>query len=329
MWKIGDITIPNRVTLAPMAGVSNWAFRLTVKEFGAGLITAEMVSDKGILNRNQKTMSMLYIDEQEMPMSLQIFGGDKDSLVQAAQYVDQNTNASIIDINMGCPAPKITKIDAGSRWLLDPDKIYHMVKAVVENVDKPVTVKMRTGWDENHIYAVENAKAIEAAGGSAIGLHGRTRKQMYEGYANWDIIKEVKQAVNIPIIGNGDIDSPEIAKKRLDETGVDAVMIGRAALGNPWIIYQVVKYLETGVLIPAPSPREKINVCLLHMDRLITIKGEKVAIMEMRKHTAWYLKDIKGSGKVRKQINQAETRDELMNILFEFVREVEADMKAS
>lgn len=329
MWKIGDITIPNRVTLAPMAGVSNWAFRLTVKEFGAGLITAEMVSDKGILNRNQKTMSMLYIDEQEMPMSLQIFGGDKDSLVQAAQYVDQNTNASIIDINMGCPAPKITKIDAGSRWLLDPDKIYHMVKAVVENVEKPVTVKMRTGWDEDHIYAVENAKAIEAAGGSAIGLHGRTRKQMYEGYANWDIIKEVKQAVTIPIIGNGDIDSPEIAKKRLDETGVDAIMIGRAALGNPWIIYQVVKYLEKGVLINDPSPREKIDVCLLHMDRLITLKGEKVAIMEMRKHAAWYLKDIKGNGKARKQINQAETRDELVNILFEFVREVEADMMAS
>ncbi len=329
MWNIGDITIPNRVTLAPMAGVSNWAFRLTVKEFGAGLITAEMVSDKGILNRNKKTMSMLYIDEQEMPMSLQIFGGDKDSLVQAAQYVDQNTNASIIDINMGCPAPKITKIDAGSRWLLDPDKIYHMVKAVVENVEKPVTVKMRTGWDEDHIYAVENAKAIEAAGGSAIGLHGRTRKQMYEGYANWDIIKEVKQAVTIPIIGNGDIDSPEIAKKRLDETGVDAVMVGRAALGNPWIIYQIVKYLETGVLIHDPSPREKIEVCRLHMDRLITLKGEKVAIMEMRKHAAWYLKDIKGNGKARKQINQAETREELVNILFEFVREVEADMKAS
>ncbi|MBC5638434.1 tRNA dihydrouridine synthase DusB [Ornithinibacillus sp. BX22] len=329
MWNIGNITIPNRVTLAPMAGVSNWAFRLTVKEFGAGLITAEMVSDKGILNRNQKTMKMLYIDEQEMPMSLQIFGGDKDSLVQAAQYVDQNTNASIIDINMGCPAPKITKIDAGSRWLLDPDKIYNMVKAVVENVDKPVTVKMRTGWDEDHIYAIDNAKAIEAAGGSAIGLHGRTRKQMYEGYANWDIIKEVKAAVNIPVIGNGDIDSPEIAKKRLEETGVDAVMVGRAALGNPWIIYQIVQYLETGVLIDNPTPQEKVDICLLHMDRLIKLKGEKVAIMEMRKHAAWYLKDIEGNGKARKQINKAETRDELVNILLEFVREVEAEMKVS
>jgi nifR3 family TIM-barrel protein len=329
VWKIGDITIPNRVTLAPMAGVSNWAFRLTVKEFGAGLITAEMVSDKGILNRNKRTMEMLYIDEQEMPMSLQIFGGDKDSLVQAAQYVDQNTNASIIDINMGCPAPKITKVDAGSRWLLDPDKIYQMVKAVVENTEKPVTVKMRTGWDEDHIYAVENAKAIEAAGGSAIGLHGRTRKQMYEGYANWDIIKEVKSAVHIPVIGNGDIDSPEIAKKRLVETGVDAVMIGRAALGNPWIIYQIVKYLESGILIDDPSPREKVDVCLLHMDRLIKIKGEKVAIMEMRKHAAWYLKGIDGNGKARKLINSAEKRDDLVNILSEFAREAEAIIQVS
>jgi nifR3 family TIM-barrel protein len=329
VWKIGDITIPNRVTLAPMAGVSNWAFRLTVKEFGAGLITAEMVSDKGILNRNKRTMEMLYIDEQEMPMSLQIFGGDKDSLVQAAQYVDQNTNASIIDINMGCPAPKITKVDAGSRWLLDPDKIYQMVKAVVENTEKPVTVKMRTGWDEDHIYAVENAKAIEAAGGSAIGLHGRTRKQMYEGYANWDIIKEVKSAVHIPVIGNGDIDSPEMAKKRLVETGVDAVMIGRAALGNPWIIYQIVKYLETGVLIDDPSPKEKVDVCLLHMDRLIKLKGEKVAIMEMRKHAAWYLKGLDGNGKARKLINSAETRDALVNILSEFAREAEAVIQVS
>ncbi len=312
-----------------MAGVSNWAFRLTVKEFGAGLITAEMVSDKGILNRNKRTMEMLYIDEQEMPMSLQIFGGDKDSLVQAAQYVDQNTNASIIDINMGCPAPKITKVDAGSRWLLDPDKIYQMVKAVVENTEKPVTVKMRTGWDEDHIYAVENAKAIEAAGGSAIGLHGRTRKQMYEGYANWDIIKEVKSAVHIPVIGNGDIDSPEIAKKRLVETGVDAVMIGRAALGNPWIIYQIVKYLESGILIDDPSPREKVDVCLLHMDRLIKIKGEKVAIMEMRKHAAWYLKGIDGNGKARKLINSAEKRDDLVNILSEFAREAEAIIQVS
>lgn len=325
MFKIGDVTIPNQVVLAPMAGISNYAFRLTVKEFGAGLVTAEMVNGKGIVDKNKKTLEMLYIDEQEMPMSLQIYGGDRDSLVEAAQYVEKNTNASIIDINLGCPAPKITKVEAGAYWLLDPDKIYKMVSEVVKNVDKPVTVKMRTGWDEKHIYAVENAKAIEEAGASAVAVHGRTRKQMYEGQADWDIIKHVKEAVSIPVIGNGDIDSPQIAKQRLDETGVDAIMVGRAALGNPWIIFQIVNYLETGKLSPNPSPNEKIDVCLLHMERLIKIKGEKVAIKQMRKHAAWYLKDLPGNGQVRKLINQAEMKDELVEILLTYVDELNSE----
>lgn len=329
MFKIGEVTIPNQVVLAPMAGVSNYAFRLTVKEFGAGMVSAEMVNGKGIVNKNKRTLKMLYIDEQEMPMSLQIFGGDRDSLVKAAQYVDRNTNASIIDINMGCPAPKVTKVGAGAYWLLDPDKIYRMVSEVVKNVDKPVTVKMRTGWDEKHIYAVENAKAIEEAGASAIAVHGRTRKQMYEGRANWDIIKQVKESVSIPVIGNGDIDSPQVAKQRLDETGVDAIMVGRAALGNPWIIYQIVKYLETGELIPDPSPSEKIEVCLLHMERLVKLKGEKVAILEMRKHAAWYLKGLSGNGRVRGLINKAETKDQLTKILLNYVQELESESHVS
>lgn len=329
MFKIGDITVPNPVVLAPMAGVSNYAFRLTVKEFGAGLVTAEMVSDKGIVNKNERTMNMLFIDEEEMPMSLQIFGGEKDTLVEAAQFVDQNSNASIIDINMGCPVPKITKCDAGARWLLEPEKIHEMVSAVVEAVNKPVTVKMRTGWDEEHIYAIENAKAIEAAGAKALALHGRTRKQMYEGYADWDIIKQVKQSVNIPVIGNGDVDSPQTAKKRLDETGVDAVMIGRAALGNPWMVYQTVQYLKTGELVTDPTPKDKIDVCMLHMDRLIKIKGEKVAIMEMRKHAAWYLKGLKGNGRVRARINHIESREGLLDILYTYAQELEAAIKAS
>lgn len=189
MFQIGDVNIKNRVVLAPMAGVCNSAFRLTVKEFGAGLVCAEMVSDKGIILKNERTMNMLYIDEREKPLSLQIFGGEKETLVEAAKFVDQNTNADIIDINMGCPVPKITKCDAGAKWLLDPNKIYEMVSAVVSEVEKPVTVKMRMGWDEDHIYAVKNAQAVERAGGKAVSLHGRTRVQMYEGTANWDIIR--------------------------------------------------------------------------------------------------------------------------------------------
>lgn len=329
MFKIGNVAIPNKVVLAPMAGVSNYAFRLTVKEFGAGLVCAEMISDKGIVNRNEKTMNMLYIDEEEMPMSLQIFGGEKETLIEAAQFVDEHTNASIIDINMGCPVPKITKCDAGARWLLDADKIYEMVSSDVENVNKPVTVKMRSGWDEDHIYAVNNAKAIEAAGADALAIHGRTRKQLYEGFADWDIIKQVKNAVNIPVIGNGDITSPEIAKQRLEESGVDAIMIGRAALGNPWMIYQTVKYLETGESLSDPTPKEKVDVCLLHMERLVKLKGEKVAIMEMRKHAAWYLKGLKGNGRVRNRINQIETKEAMESILYEFVHELELATYAS
>ncbi|AVP35817.1 tRNA dihydrouridine synthase DusB [Staphylococcus felis] len=322
MWKIGDVEIENRVVLAPMAGVCNSAFRLTVKEFGAGLVCAEMVSDKAILFNNPKTMKMLYIDENERPLSLQIFGGEKETLVEAAEYVDQNTTADIIDINMGCPVSKIIRCEAGARWLLDPNKIYEMVSAVTERVSKPVTCKMRIGWDEDHIYAVENAKAAERAGAAAISLHGRTRVQMYEGKADWDIIRQVKEAVNIPVIGNGDVTSPELAEKMLEETGVDAVMIGREALGNPWMIYRTVHYLETGELIEEPGVDEKIDIALLHLRRLVELKGEKVGVMEMRKHASWYLKGVRGNGKARKALNQSETEAEMIQILTQFRDEI-------
>jgi nifR3 family TIM-barrel protein len=323
MLKIGDIEMKNPVVLAPMAGVCNAAFRLTVKEFGAGLVCAEMVSDKGIVYKNEKTLNMLYIDEREKPLSLQIFGGEKESLVEAAKFVDKNTNADIIDINMGCPVPKITKVDAGAKWLLDPDKIYEMVSAVVDAVDKPVTVKMRMGWDENHVYAVQNAQAVERAGGKAVALHGRTRVQMYEGTSNWDIIREVKQSVNIPIIGNGDVHTPQDAKRMLEETRCDGVMIGRAALGDPWMIYRTVKYLETGELMNEPLAREKIDVCMLHLDRLIDLKNENIAVREMRKHAAWYLKGIPGNGSVRNAVNECNTREELAELLYGLVENVE------
>ncbi|KYG33330.1 tRNA dihydrouridine synthase DusB [Alkalihalobacillus trypoxylicola] len=323
MLKIGPIQMKNQVVLAPMAGVCNPAFRLIAKEFGTGLVCAEMVSDKAILHGNERSLSMLHVDDREKPLSLQIFGGKKETLVEAAKFVDQNTNADIIDINMGCPVSKIIKCEAGARWLLNPDKIYEMVAATVDAVKKPVTVKMRIGWDDDHIFAVDNARAVERAGGSAVAVHGRTRVQMYEGVADWSVIKEVKEAVNIPVIGNGDVGTPQDAKRMLDEIGVDGVMIGRAALGNPWMLYRTIKYLENGVLHPEPEAREKIDVCMLHLDRLIDLKGERVAVREMRKHAAWYLKGLNGGGKVRQQINQFESRDEVEKILYQFVNEVE------
>ncbi len=325
MLRIGNVEMKNPVVLAPMAGVCNSAFRLTVKEFGVGLVCAEMVSDKGIVYGNERTLNMLYIDEREKPLSLQIFGGEKESLVQAAQYVDKNTNADIIDINMGCPVNKIIKCEAGARWLLNPDKIYEMVSAVVDKVKKPVTVKMRIGWDDNHIFVAENAQAVERAGGSAIAVHGRTRVQMYEGKANWDYIKLAKESVKIPVIGNGDVQTPQDAKRMLDETGCDGVMIGRAALGNPWMMYQTVKYLESGILLPEPSVREKMDVCILHLDRLINLKDEYIAVREMRKHAAWYLKGVPGSGKIRKEINNVETREQLVGLLYGLVEDNEMD----
>jgi len=327
--KIGNVELKNNVVLAPMAGVCNPAFRLIAKEFGTGLVCAEMVSDKAVVHKNKKTMEMLFVDDREKPLSLQIFGGEKESLVAAAQYVDKHTNADIIDINMGCPVPKVVSCDAGAKWLLDPNKIEEMVSAVVKAVDKPVTVKMRIGWDDEHVYAVQNAQAVERAGGQAVAVHGRTRVQMYEGKANWDIIGEVKKNVKIPVIGNGDVVTPEDAKRILDLTGCDGVMIGRGALGNPWMLYRTIHYLETGELLPEPNAKEKIDICLLHADRLVALKGEKIAIQEMRKHAAWYLKGLKNSAWVRQKINEQETREGLGKLLFQYVEQLqEAEEKA-
>ncbi|MGO4371274.1 tRNA dihydrouridine synthase DusB, partial [Paenibacillus sp. MCAF20] len=265
------------------------------------------------------------VDEREKPLSLQIFGGDRESLVEAAKVVDTQTNADIIDINMGCPVPKVTKCDAGARWLLDPNKIYEMVSAVVDAVKKPVTVKMRIGWDDEHIYAIENARAVERAGGKAVSVHGRTREQLYTGKANWDIIRDVKQSVSIPVIGNGDVFSPEDARRMLDHTGVDGVMIGRGALGNPWMLYRTIQYLATGELLGDPAPREKMEVAILHLDRLIALKNEAVAVREMRKHLAWYLKGLPGGARVKDVIMEETDRDRMVAILENYIRSLEEE----
>lgn len=323
MWKIGDIEIPNRVVVAPMAGISNAAFRVTVKEFGAGLVVCEMISDKGIQHRNKKTLEMLYIDEREYPLSVQIFGGNKENLVEAAKFVEENTKAAIIDINMGCPVNKVIKAEAGAKWLLDPNKVYEMVEAVSSAVSMPVTVKMRTGWDDEHLFAVENALAAEKAGASAIAMHGRTRVQMYEGKANWEVLKEVKRHLTIPFMGNGDVKTPEDAKRMIEYVGADGVMIGRAALGNPWMIQRTKEYLETGVLIPEPSPFEKIETAKLHLTRLVDLKGESIATREFRQHAAYYLKGIPRAAKVKAAINQAETQQDMIDLLDAFVEKAE------
>ena len=323
-WKIGNVEIPNRVVVAPMAGISNSAFRVTVKEAGAGLVVCEMISDQGIHFRHKKTLEMLYIDETEHPLSIQIFGGTKDSLVEAAKFVAENTTADIIDINMGCPVNKIIKAEAGAKWLLDPNKVYEMVEAVSSAIEKPVTVKMRIGWDDEHIFAVENALAAQAAGAAAVAMHGRTRVQMYEGKANWEVLREVSQQLTIPFIGNGDVKTPEDAKRMLDEVGCDAVMIGRAALGNPWMIRRTQHYLATGELIAEPTPREKIETAILHLDRLIALKGEYIAVREFRQHAAYYFKGISRAAKVKAAINQAESREVVVPLLEAFLEKIES-----
>ncbi|WP_338212219.1 tRNA dihydrouridine synthase DusB [Lactobacillus juensis] len=322
-WKIRDITIPNRVVVAPMAGVSNSAFRMICKEFGAGLVVCEMISDHGIIYRNKKTMSMMKVDPREHPMSIQIFGGTEDTLLEAAQYIDQHTAADIIDINMGCPVPKVTKTDAGSKWLLDSNKIYQMVHKVVQNVQKPVSVKMRIGWDRKHIFAVENALAAQEAGASMIAMHGRTRKQMYMGEADWETLHDVAQVLDIPFVANGDVTTPELAKKALDEIGSTAVMVGRAALGNPWIIKNMVHYLETGEKLEPQTVRERVATAKHQLRGLVELKGEKIAVPEFRQQAAYYLKGVPRSARTRAKINEVWTAQEVYDLLDNFVGDYE------
>ena len=321
MWKIGNVEIENKVVLGPMAGISNSAFRRIAKEMGCGLIVAEMVSDKAICYGSKKTIDMLYMTDYERPLSQQIFGNDKESFIQAALYIEKNMHPDIIDINMGCPVPKVAvSSQAGSALLKNPDKVYEIVKAVVEAVSIPVTVKIRSGWDSNSINAVEIAQICEKAGASAITVHGRTRAQGYSGKADWNIIKEVKKNVNIPVIGNGDIKSPIDAKRMLDETNCDAIMIARASLGNPWIIKNTVHYLETGELLEDPTKEDKINMIKKHLNYLLEIKPEKVALLEMRTEASYYLKGIPGAAPYKLKLFQTKTKEEFLKVIDEFAK---------
>lgn len=323
MWKIADIKIDNQIVVAPMAGVTNSAFRTITKEFGAGLVVCEMISDKALINGNEKTLKMLHIEEEEYPLSIQIMGGEAKSMVKAAQFIERETDAAIIDINMGCPVPKITKNDSGSKLLLDPDNIYELVSRVVDAVDIPVTVKMRTGWDEDHFWPIKNALAAERAGAKMLAMHGRTRLQMYEGQADWNILREVNDAINIPFVANGDIKTPADIDKALEVTGADALMIGRAALGNPWVIKQLTHYLETGQVLSDPTPTEIIQTAKDHLNRLVDLKGEHTAVKEFRKHASYYLKGLPGSAKAKVRVNQQTEANKMSEVLEEAAQQAE------
>ena len=328
MFKIGNIELKNNIVIAPMAGISNSAFRRIVKEMGAGLIYAEMVSDKAIIYDNEKTKQMLYLTAEERPIAQQIFGSDIESFTESAKIVYEQMKPDIIDINMGCPVPKIAiKSQAGAALLKNPDKIKKIVKSVVQAVPCPVTVKIRSGWDEKNINAKLVAKICEEAGASAITIHGRTRKQGYSGNVDLDIIKEVKESVNIPVIANGDIKDIASAKKMLEYTKCDAIMIGRATLGNPWLIKKLVTYFEENIILPDPTYEEKINMALKHLSYLTDLKNEKVAILEIRSHMAWYLKGLKDSGPIKNAINQAKTIEEIKKILNNYLNYLKNSIK--
>ena len=313
--KIGNVELRNNILLAPMAGITDLPFRLICEKYGAGLACTEMVSSKGIFYNDSKTKQLLNLKGEQRPVAAQIFGSSIEAMKYAAEFV--SNIADIVDINFGCPAPKIVKNGDGSKILLDLDLLEEIARAVVEGSKVPVTAKMRKGWDNNHIVAIEAAKRLEKAGVSAITIHGRTREEYYSGKADWNIIKEVKQNASIPVIGNGDVTSKEEALKMFEETNVDGIMIGRASIGNPWIFEQVIDYLQ-GKEERIITNKEKLEVIIQHINSEVEAKGEVVAVKEMRKHLAYYVKGTKDASKIRVKVNSIEKKDELIDCLNEY-----------
>lgn len=322
-WKIGNITIKNQIVFAPMAGVSNKSYRTIIKKMGAGLIYSEMISTMGIKYNSKKTLELLKINEEERPIAIQIFGNDIETFVESAKYIEKNIKPDIIDINMGCPVPKIAlKNQAGSALLKNPQKIYEIVSSVVKNTITPITVKIRSGWDNEHINAIEVAKMCEKAGAKAICIHARTRSQGYTGKADWNIIKQVKENVNIPVIGNGDIKTIYDAKRMLEETKCDAIMIGRATLGNPWIIKECVEYIEHNKIIEKPNNEEKLKMIIKHYNLLKQNTNEKQALLEIRSHALWYIKGMNKSKEIKQKIMETKSETEFITIIKEYMEEI-------
>ena len=312
--KIGNVELENRYILGPMAGVTDLPFRLLCKEQGAGLLCMEMVSAKAIFYNNKNTESLLTIHPEELPVSLQFFGSDPKIMGEMAKRIEDRP-FSILDINMGCPVPKVVKNGEGSALMKEPKLVYDIVSSIVKAIEKPVTVKIRKGFDDEHVNAVEIAKIIEEAGASAVAVHGRTREQYYSGKADWDIIRQVKEAVSVPVIGSGDVTSPQKAEEMVRMTGCDGIMIARGAQGNPWIFSELISYEEMGQVPPRPDKDELRRMLLRHARLQLEYKGEYCGIREMRKHVSWYTKGVANAARLRDQINQVETYGELENLL--------------